>query len=101
MGACAHPGASVVCKKCLVAGRVQGVFYRATAARRAQELAIRGYARNLADGRVEVLACGEDEAVRTFVSWLWTGSSASKVTAVEVTDLAPDSVQLSTSFQSS
>ena len=41
----------LICKKCLVAGRVQGVFYRGTAARRAQELAIRGYARNLADGR--------------------------------------------------
>ena len=76
----------MICKKCLVSGRVQGVFYRGTAAQRARELGVRGYARNLPDGRVEVLACGEDEAVRTFVSWLWTGSSASKVTAVEVTD---------------
>src|SRR5277367_5833565 len=58
-------GPQVYCKKCLVAGRVQGVFYRGTAARRAGELAVRGYARNLADGRVEVLACGEEEAVRT------------------------------------
>jgi acylphosphatase len=89
------------CKKCIVSGRVQGVFYRATAARRAQELAIRGYARNLADGRVEVLACGEAEAVQTFVSWLWTGSSASKVTAVEVTDLAPDAAPASAGFHTS
>jgi len=73
-------------KKCFVSGRVQGVFYRGSAARRARELGVRGYARNLADGRVEVLACGEEEAVQTFVSWLWTGSSASKVTAVEVAD---------------
>ena len=91
----------LICKKCVVAGRVQGVFYRATAARRAQELAIRGYARNLADGRVEVLACGEEEAVRTFVSWLWTGSAASKVTSVDVIDVAPDSVQVTASFQTS
>jgi acylphosphatase len=91
----------VVCKKCVVAGRVQGVFYRATAARRAQELAVRGYARNLADGCVEVLACGEEEAVRTFVSWLWTGSTASKVTSVDVIDVAPDSVQVTASFQTS
>ena len=76
----------MVCKKCLVSGRVQGVFYRGSAAQRARELGVRGYARNLADGRVEVLACGEEEAVLTFVSWLWTGSSASKVTAVEVAD---------------
>ena len=78
----------MVCKKCLVGGRVQGVFYRATAARRAHELGIRGYARNLADGRVEVVACGDDEAVSAFVKWLWIGSSASKVTSVEVSDAA-------------
>lgn len=89
------------CKKCLVAGRVQGVFYRGTAQRRAQELAIRGYARNLPDGRVEVVACGEDAAVETFVSWLWTGSSASKVTAVEVEDLSPDSMPVSAGFLTS
>lgn len=76
----------MICKKCLISGRVQGVFYRGTAAQRARELGVRGYARNLPDGRVEVLACGDDEAVQTFVSWLWTGSSASKVIAVEITE---------------
>ena len=65
---------------------MQGVFYRATAARRAQELGIHGHARNLADGRVEVVACGDSAAVETFVSWLWIGSSASKVTSVETSD---------------
>lgn len=75
------------CKKCLVGGRVQGVFYRASAARRARELQLHGYARNLPDGRVEVLACGEEAALSTFVDWLWEGSSAAKVTAVEVTDV--------------
>jgi acylphosphatase len=94
-------GSPFICKKCLVSGRVQGVFYRGTAARRAQELAVRGYARNLADGRVEVLACGDEAAVRTFVSWLWTGSSASKVTSVDVSDVPSDSVQLAASFQTS
>jgi acylphosphatase len=88
----------VICKKCLVGGRVQGVFYRATAARRAQDLGVSGYARNLADGRVEVLACGEETAVLAFVNWLWIGSSASRVTAVEVTDTAVDAVQASVGF---
>jgi acylphosphatase len=88
----------MVCKKCFVGGRVQGVFYRGTAAARARELQIRGYARNLADGRVEVLACGEESAVATFVSWLWTGSSACKVTSVDVNDIAPESVQLTAGF---
>ena len=88
----------MLCKKCTVGGRVQGVFYRATAARRAQELRISGYARNLADGRVEVLACGEAEAVNAFVSWLWIGSSAAKVTSVEVLDAPADEVNARMDF---
>jgi acylphosphatase len=86
------------CKKCLVDGRVQGVYYRASAARRAEELQLRGYARNLADGRVEILACGEGEAVESFVRWLWIGSSASKVTAVEVTDAAAEAADAPAGF---
>ena len=88
----------MVCKKCLVGGRVQGVFYRATAARRARELALSGYARNLADGRVELLACGEDQAVHAFVSWLWIGSSGSKVTSVEVADAPVDPANAHSGF---
>ena len=68
---------------------MQGVYYRGTTAQRAQELGVRGYARNLPDGRVEVLACGEARAVEALVEWLWTGSSASRVTAVEVME-APE-----------
>jgi acylphosphatase len=83
----------MVCKKCLVGGRVQGVFYRATAARRARELGIRGHARNLPDGHVEVLACGDEATVGVFVEWLWTGSSGSKVTSVEVMDADASGVQ--------
>ncbi len=88
----------MICKKCLVGGRVQGVYYRATAARRAQDLAISGYARNLADGRVEVLACGDDAAVSAFVKWLWIGSSASRVTSVDVSDAAVDALQAASGF---
>lgn len=88
----------MICKKCLVGGRVQGVFYRATAARRAQDLGLSGYARNLADGRVEVLACGADAAVSAFVNWLWIGSSGCRVTSVEVTDAAVDALQASAGF---
>lgn len=76
----------MVCKKCLVAGRVQGVFYRASAQRRARELGITGYARNLPDGRVEVFACGTPEALETFIRWLWVGPAGAKVSAVEVRD---------------
>ena len=75
-------------RKCFVGGRVQGVFYRATVAQRARELGIRGYAKNLPDGRVEVLAVGEAEVVQAFIEWLWIGSSASKVTSVEAGNVA-------------
>ena len=77
---------------------MQGVYYRATAARRAHELGLRGYARNLPDGRVEVLACGDDASVSAFVKWLWIGSSASKVTSVEVSDAVVDVVAARTGF---
>jgi acylphosphatase len=78
----------LVAKRCFVAGRVQGVYYRATARQKADELAILGYARNLGDGRVEVLAVGQQENVDAFTKWLWQGSPASHVTQVEILDLS-------------
>jgi acylphosphatase len=63
----------MICRRSFVSGRVQGVFYRATCARKAQELGITGFARNLPDGRVEVLACGAAPVVEAFVQWLWEG----------------------------
>lgn len=72
----------MVCKHCLVSGRVQGVFYRASTAERARALNLRGYARNLPDGRVEVLACGEPAAVDALCEWLWEGPPAARVTEV-------------------
>ena len=88
----------MVCRKYLVSGRVQGVFYRATTARFALELKIRGYARNLPDGRVEVLAYGEETAVDAFVTRLWIGSSASKVTSVEVAETRIDPADVPAQF---
>jgi len=72
-----------VCCRCYVSGRVQGVFYRSTAQTRARELQITGYARNLPDGRVEVMACGEPGQVTRFQDWLWIGSSSSAVNNVQ------------------
>ena len=63
-------------KICWVSGRVQGVFYRGTTVSRARELGVVGYARNLADGRVEVLVQGPEAVVEAFIQWLWIGSSA-------------------------
>jgi acylphosphatase len=77
-----------VARRCLVAGRVQGVFYRASTRQRAIELGVTGHARNLADGRVEVLACGDPIAVAALCDWLWQGSPASQVNSVEIEDVA-------------
>ena len=72
-----------ICQKCLISGRVQGVFFRASTQKRALELGVNGWARNLPDGRVEVLACGEEQAVNSFVKWLWEGPPASRVERVD------------------
>ena len=85
-----------VCKLCLVSGRVQGVFYRASTVRLATELGVTGYAKNLPDGRVEVLVCGERQAVDTLVEWLWKGPSAARVENVEVREA--DIAEAPTSF---
>jgi acylphosphatase len=79
----------MICRRSFVSGRVQGVFYRATCVRKAESLGLRGYARNLPDGRVEVLACGETAVVEQFTAWLWEGSPASKVTGVDTADADP------------
>jgi len=90
----------MICRRSLVSGRVQGVFYRATCVRKAQSLGITGYARNLPDGRVEVLACGETAAVEQFIASLWEGSPASKVAAVDTVDVDPATVQRAETFTS-
>jgi acylphosphatase len=61
-------------------------------------LGVRGYARNIADGRVEVLACGDAAAVQQFLEWLWIGSSASQVTSVEVADAVCEPATLQRGF---
>jgi acylphosphatase len=63
---------------------VQGVFYRAATAEQAHRLALRGWAKNLADGRVEVVAVGEQQALAELVRWLWQGPPAARVAGVYV-----------------
>jgi len=70
--------------RCIVAGRVQGVYYRAATADEAARLKLDGWVKNLADGRVEVVAAGEPEAIGALVQWLWKGPPAARVDAVHV-----------------
>lgn len=67
----------------VISGRVQGVFYRASTRARAAELGLTGYAKNLPDGRVEVLASGTAGALDALEQWLQRGPPAAKVQSVE------------------
>lgn len=66
-------------KRFLVSGLVQGVFYRVSAQREGLRLGLAGLARNLPDGRVEVVAAGPCAQVRSFEDWLWVGPPAAQV----------------------
>ena len=82
----------IICKLCRVSGRVQGVFYRASTQQQAIKYNLTGYARNLLDGDVEVLACGEPQAVEALCDWLWQGPTharVEKVVCAEVEQTAP------------
>jgi acylphosphatase len=67
----------------LVAGRVQGVWFRAATRERELALDLRGFARNLPDGGVEVVAVGGDEAIAALETWLWQGPPLARVSGVQ------------------
>lgn len=77
----------------MVAGRVQGVYYRAAAVAEAKRLGLVGSVRNLPDGRVEVIAKGDAGALAELAAWLWQGPPAARVDAVQLEEwlgLVPD-----------
>jgi acylphosphatase len=67
----------------IVSGKVQGVFFRASARDRAQALGLRGFAKNLADGRVEILAAGDDATIDELAAWLREGPPLARVDDLE------------------
>lgn len=72
------------CVKAIVTGKVQGVWFRRATQEQALKAGVTGYARNLPDGRVEVLLCGEGEKVNGVTQWLWQGPPDARVTHVEL-----------------
>ena len=67
----------------LVSGKVQGVLFRASTRAQAQRLGLRGHAKNLPDGRVEVVAVGTAEAVEQLAAWLQHGPAQARVDALQ------------------
>lgn len=72
-----------VCKKSLVSGIVQGVYFRASTQKKARELSLVGRIRNLPDGRVEAIYCGTESDVEALESWLARGPEAAQVDGLE------------------
>jgi acylphosphatase len=71
----------------LVTGRVQGVGFRWFVARRAAELGLAGWARNLPGGQVEVVAAGETDAVSRLEECLRAGPRLARVESVEKSEI--------------
>lgn len=67
---------------CFVSGKVQGVWFRASTREQAVHLGLTGWAKNLADGRVEVTAFGEKHKLDQLFQWLKRGPVMAKVTDV-------------------
>jgi acylphosphatase len=78
-----------VTRRYLVSGRVQGVGFRWFVARQARALGLAGYARNLDDGRVEVVVAGPVAAMPALEERLRTGPADARVDRVEAADGAP------------
>ena len=70
------------CRRYRVRGRVQGVFFRASTREQARQLELCGWARNLADGDVEVVARGQRDKLEQLAQWLAHGPPAANVTNV-------------------
>jgi acylphosphatase len=77
-----------VIRRFLVMGKVQGVYFRHSARLEAKRLGVRGLARNLPDGSVEVLAQGSQSSVDALRQWLHRGPAHARVETVRESDAA-------------
>jgi acylphosphatase len=89
-GGSAEDPRTVVRRRLVVRGSVQGVGYRWTCASEAERLRVHGWVRNRSDGTVELVAEGAPGAVDALVAWAHRGPPHASVTDVEITDEAPE-----------
>jgi acylphosphatase len=84
-----HGRPSNVTRRFRVTGKVQGVYFRQSTRREAERLGVRGVARNLPDGSVEVIAQGAHPAVDALREWLKSGPSTARVAGVQEIETSP------------
>ena len=70
----------------LISGRVQGVYFRLFAQKKAKQLGIKGYDKNLVDGRVEIMAQADNSSIESFIKWSNKGPITARVDEVEVSE---------------
>ena len=87
-----------IVRRFLVKGRVQGVYFRHSTRLEAKRLNLRGLARNLPDGSVEVLAQGSTPAVEALHQWLKRGPAQARVDSVLESDAAGDGLKIPAGF---
>lgn len=73
-----------ICVHGFVSGKVQGVWFRQSTKEQALQQGVTGWAKNLDDGRVEVLLCGAAQAVEKVQQWLYEGPELANVTDVDL-----------------
>jgi len=83
--------------KILVSGRVQGVYFRMFTQNKAKHFDIKGGAKNLPDGRVEIIAEGVHYSIESFIKWCHRGPITARVDNVEIIELESD--EALTSFE--
>lgn len=71
----------------VIEGKVQGVFFRATAKDVADEIGVTGWVKNTAGGNVEIKASGSNDQLQKFIAWCKTGPRRAIVTSVRVTNI--------------
>ena len=74
------------CLRVLIAGRVQGVWFRESMRQEALKQGVTGWVRNLPDGKVEAVVCGETAQLNRLLDWARKGPPLAKVNGVEVTE---------------
>lgn len=80
----------MICQHCVVSGLVQGVFFRASTRDQALKLGLGGWVKNLPDGQVELMVCGDEKKLHLFHQWLEQGPEYARVEKVVCKTVACD-----------